>query len=380
MPSITLSTTQSGRWRLVTAGVTAVVVATAGLAAAAPASADVAQQIRDTQRRLDSLDRQAEAAAERFNAGRIALAGAQQRASVAQATLAREDRGVAALSRQASVFAAQVYMTGPAGQGIAIISGSNPEQVLGQLGVLDRISRRQSDVMVGLATARGRQAGAATDARAALQQMQATVASLQRDKRTVEIAGAQAQRLLVELQAEQAQIVRAARDAAARRAAQVRAVAMARQATAASASLASFRAQPTAVEQPVAATAPSAAGGGAARTAVRLAMQQLGKSYVWGASGPDHFDCSGLTMFSYAAAGISLSHFTGAQWNEGRHVSRGELRPGDLVFFEASLGHMGMYIGNGQFIHAPHTGDVVKISSLSGYYANEYAGAVRVAG
>ena len=109
-------------------------------------------------------------------------------------------------------------------------------------------------------------------------------------------------------------------------------------------------------------------------------MSELGKSYVWGAAGPDHFDCSGLTMFAYAAAGISLSHFTGAQWNEGRHVSQGELVPGDLVFFGTSLGHMGMYIGNGQFIHAPHTGDVVKISALSGYYQSEYAGAVRVAG
>ena len=109
-------------------------------------------------------------------------------------------------------------------------------------------------------------------------------------------------------------------------------------------------------------------------------MSELGKSYVWGAAGPDHFDCSGLTMYAYAAAGVSLSHFTGAQWNEGRHVPESDLQPGDLVFFEKTLGHMGMYIGNGQFIHAPHTGDVVKISALSGYYQDEYAGAVRVAG
>jgi cell wall-associated NlpC family hydrolase len=95
-------------------------------------------------------------------------------------------------------------------------------------------------------------------------------------------------------------------------------------------------------------------------------MRQLGKSYVYGAAGPDHFDCSGLTMYAYAAAGISLPHHAASQFNEGHHVSQGELQPGDLVFFESNLGHMGMYIGNNQFIHSPHTGDVVKISDLSG--------------
>ena len=83
-------------------------------------------------------------------------------------------------------------------------------------------------------------------------------------------------------------------------------------------------------------------------------------------------------MFAYAHAGISLPHYTGDQYNQGHHVAETELQPGDLVFFEKNLGHMGMYIGNGNFIHSPHTGDVVKISALSGYYQNEYAGAVRL--
>ena len=109
-------------------------------------------------------------------------------------------------------------------------------------------------------------------------------------------------------------------------------------------------------------------------------MAQLGKPYGWGASGPDSFDCSGLTMFAYAAAGVSLPHYTGAQINMGRHVSWDEMQPGDLIFFGADLHHMGMYIGGGQMIHAPHTGDVVKISSLAGYYQSTYAGSVRVVG
>jgi cell wall-associated NlpC family hydrolase len=115
--------------------------------------------------------------------------------------------------------------------------------------------------------------------------------------------------------------------------------------------------------------------------AVQIAMGELGVPYVWGGASPSGFDCSGLTMWVYAQLGIGLDHFTGSQWNAGPHVSESELAPGDLVFFEPDIGHVGMYIGNGEFIHAPHTGTVVQISSLSdSWYAAEYQGAVRVTG
>ena len=109
--------------------------------------------------------------------------------------------------------------------------------------------------------------------------------------------------------------------------------------------------------------------------AVAAAMQFLGTPYVWGGSSPGGFDCSGLTMYAYGQVGIGLSHYTGDQWNEGVHVPADQLLPGDLVFFGSDLHHVGMYIGNGQFIHAPHTGDVVKITDLS--YEGDFAGAVR---
>ena len=107
--------------------------------------------------------------------------------------------------------------------------------------------------------------------------------------------------------------------------------------------------------------------------AVSIAMQYLGVPYVWGGSSPGGFDCSGLTSYVYAQLGVGLSHFTGSQWNEGTRVPADQLLPGDLVFFHSDLHHMGMYVGNGQMIHAPQTGDVVKISPLM----SDYAGAVR---
>ena len=110
---------------------------------------------------------------------------------------------------------------------------------------------------------------------------------------------------------------------------------------------------------------------------VGYAMSQLGTPYVWGGAAPGGFDCSGLVMWAYAQVGVSLPHSSYAMWNYGVPVSQDQLQPGDILFFDG-LGHVGLYIGGGQFVEAPHTGDVVKISSLSGWYASAYVGARRI--
>jgi cell wall-associated NlpC family hydrolase len=110
---------------------------------------------------------------------------------------------------------------------------------------------------------------------------------------------------------------------------------------------------------------------------VGIAMHYLGVPYVWGGSSPRGFDCSGLVAYVFAQIGVSLPHSSYAMFGMGTSVSISQLQAGDLVFFTGAS-HMGIYIGGGQFIHAPHTGDVVKISSLSGYYSSNFAGARRI--
>jgi len=122
-------------------------------------------------------------------------------------------------------------------------------------------------------------------------------------------------------------------------------------------------------------TAPPVSSGGSARNAqaARIAMQYLGVPYVWGGSTPSGFDCSGLVMYAYAKVGVSMPHYTGAQYAAFPKVSYSDLQPGDLVFFYG-LEHVGMYIGGGMMVHAPHTGDVVRVAPIAG---RSFAGAVR---
>ena len=109
---------------------------------------------------------------------------------------------------------------------------------------------------------------------------------------------------------------------------------------------------------------------------VSYARHFLGVRYVWGGTSPrSGFDCSGFTRYVYAHFGIALPHYSGAQFQMGHRVTRGALQPGDLVFFDG-LGHVGLYIGHGRFIHAPHSGTTVSIDTLS--HHGSYDGARRI--
>jgi cell wall-associated NlpC family hydrolase len=227
--------------------------------------------------------------------------------------------------------------------------------------VLGEVKRFRSDVAVRREQLR--------QARASQVQVVAERAAA---KHEIEAGLAERQRLLSSIRSEitrlKAQEVRQqallARQAAARLSSQQAAQAQALDATVVGA----------AAVTPEAAIAPPSRYGGA----VGIAMQYLGVPYVWGGASPSGFDCSGFILYVYAQLGVSLPHNAAMQYGYGVPVSKDQLQPGDLVFFDG-LGHNGMYIGGGQFIHAPHTGDVVKISSLSdGWYTATWVGARRI--
>lgn len=111
-----------------------------------------------------------------------------------------------------------------------------------------------------------------------------------------------------------------------------------------------------------------------AQKAVDAALSQIGKPYVYAAAGPDSYDCSGLTMWAWAQAGVGLPHNSGAQYAATPRVDRSDLEPGDLVFFGSPIHHVGMYIGNGQMVEAPYTGEYVRINSMD---RSDYVGAGR---
>ncbi|MGW6283222.1 NlpC/P60 family protein [Kribbella sp. NPDC055071] len=109
---------------------------------------------------------------------------------------------------------------------------------------------------------------------------------------------------------------------------------------------------------------PNVPASGRASIAVQAALSQLGDSYVWGADGPDSFDCSGLMMYAWGKAGVSLSHSSKAQAGEGRRVSKSQLMPGDLIFYYSPISHVAMYLGNGRIVHAPRPGTSVRIAQM----------------
>ena len=355
--------------------------------------AGLSGQITAAKSRLAALDATMTAATDAYDAGQISLGQAQAAVSDAQARVSRANQGVQTAMARRRGLAASAYQTGGLSTLAAILSGS-PADALDRVGALDALARRADDAETQVRLARGDLTDAEAAARAQLTSAQRAVDAITAQKQIIEAAASEQQTLLDGLISKQAELQEQARQraAAAQRARQqAAAAAAAKIAAQAAADQAQERQQSgllsqasstfTASPAPAASAPTSAAsiplGSGGAAMAVAEAYKQLGKPYVWGAAGPDSFDCSGLTEWAWAKAGVRLPHYTGDQWNAGRHVTRAQLQPGDLVFFFDDLSHVGIYLGNGQMIHAPHSGTVVRVENV---WWNDFQGAVRPTG
>ena len=355
-------------------------------------------------------------AVEAYNGARFRLEQAQQAAVVAQQKAAAAQREVDAARRELGKFAAAAYREGGDLGGLsAFLSANGPQDLIDRASAIDSIgdSRRRAlsalrsaEVAAHVLQQRARhlvasRADAATAVEAAkvaaegkLAAQQQAVAAMASERRSLIVALAAARSTSVRLErARQAGLeqARAERAEHARRA-QQRRDAQQRRRAAANADRDNDR--PSA-GSPSGGSHNGSGGGGApsggsggssagtssgASAAIAFARAQIGKPYEWAATGPDTFDCSGLTMRAWERGGVSLPHYSVAQYEQGRKVAINDLRRGDLVFFGSDPGnpgsiyHVGLYIGGGQMIEAPYTGEDVKVSSI---YRDSLFGAAR---
>ncbi|MCP3817409.1 NlpC/P60 family protein [Streptomyces sp. A3M-1-3] len=321
--------TQSGLDRSTRVTVLSAAAATAAAAfTAAPADAEPHDTTTAVQTKVDHLFEQAEKATEQFNKADEHADQLREQVRQTQDAVARGQDRVNRMRGVLGSFAGAQYRAGGIDPSVALLLSEDPDSYLDKAATLDRIGARQAGKLLEFEAAQrglGQQRAEATRKLAELERLRADVA---RHKRSVTAKLAQAQRLLNSLPSDQ----RAAYDRASR----------------------SGRGE----------ALPELSGLGAssarAAAAVAAARQAVGRPYVWGAIGPSGFDCSGLMVWSYRQAGVSLPRTSQAQRNAGRHVSLAEARPGDLVTYRSDASHVGMYVGNGQVVHAPYPGAPVR--------------------
>jgi cell wall-associated NlpC family hydrolase len=326
-------------------------------------SRQAADLMADRARDLEILTEQFNEARERLRTTRTSAVRAEKELAAAEAGLAQARDRIRALARNAYT-----------GEGLAtlevMLTSGSRDEMLDRVGTLQAIADHNGGVLVEATTAtagadraKAKAERAAADAQALVDRVTAQKADLDEQIATYQAAY---DRLNA---AEQ----RASRAAAERRAA-------ARPAAPRPARNGSHNAAatPAPAAPAVSVPAPAAGGSAAARTAVSTALAQVGDPYVWAAAGPDAFDCSGLMQYAYAAAGISLPHSSRMQSTMGTPVSRSALQPGDLLFFYSPVSHVGMYIGNGQMVHASTSGSPVKVAPVD--YMPNYNSARRIVG
>ncbi|SEP01042.1 C40 family peptidase [Trujillonella endophytica] len=301
-----------------------------------------------------------EVVTEQFNEAREQLAALQAQAAEAAAAADQAQAQVAGAQQQVRGVARSAW-TGQSGGSLqALLTSDSADEFVDRVSVLDMVADHQNGILAGaVATSEAAAAARATaDQAAALAQQTYDAVAGQQAALEAEIA---------EYRADFDRLSAAERQTA------LAAAAAAHAETAAS--------RDEREEPAPAAAAPSGpvvGGSGAVQTVLDTAMAQRGKPYVWAAGGPRAFDCSGLTQYAFRAAGISLPHSSRLQAQMGQAVSRANLQPGDLVFFYSPVSHVGIYIGNGQMVHAPTSGDVVKVAPVDAM--GGYAGARRIAG
>jgi cell wall-associated NlpC family hydrolase len=322
----------NGRKRLISALAGLALAASIGLV---PGTASADPDIDDVEKRVDDLYHEAEAAQERYHDIKLELDELRADLRSLESDQARQGRRMETAQEQVRESVIRQYQ----GENLSAVGqvfvSEDPGAFLDQLSTMTSYNDLQSQMF----SAYAREAKAldirsdATQTR--LDDIAAAEQKLAEEKANVDEKLAEAKELLSRLEAEERERMTASRSTTA---------------------------------------LPDVAASGSAGAAVQFAMAQVGDAYVYGAAGPDAYDCSGLTMAAWAAAGVALPHSSSAQYGSGPHISASALQPGDLVFYYSPISHVGMYIGNGMIVHAANPGTGVAVAGL---YSMPYVGAVR---
>jgi cell wall-associated NlpC family hydrolase len=333
----------AGRVVLALAAVVGVLF-TAVPAQAAPATSAEAAEL------VAARGHELEVVTEQFNEARVALTAQQEATKAAIATMEQATAELAAAQQHVRGLARTAYTGEGLGSFQALLTSDSADAFVDRVATLQLVAGHQSGILeraasanVAAAQAQATAQQAAADAQAQYDAVAAQQAALQAEVDEYRAAFQQ-------LSAQERQAAIAHHDG-------------------------QDRASRSEERAAVPAAGPVVADSKAAQTAIAVAMAQRGKPYVWAAGGPNSFDCSGLTAYAFRAAGISLPHSSRMQSQMGQPVSRDQLQPGDLVFFYSPVSHVGIYIGNGQMVHAPTSGDVVKVAPLM----SGFSGARRLA-
>lgn len=362
-----------------------------GTAVPEPAIEAKRAEVARIQEQLDSYGMQVEVAAEAYNGARWELGEVNERINANQVQMRATARRLTVSREELAARLRALYATPEPSLIQVLLSSGSITAAADQLNLLDRIGQQDARVVGGLRERKAKLAEFRAQLEEDRQTAEEAVAVREREKERIGRLLAQREAVLdttseelrgliaAEQRRREQEAARQAEIARERQAAETLDPSPAAPAAASAPSDASEPSTPAPSSSPapelVTPSTPLPSASGNARAA-QIAMTQLGVPYVWGGASPSvGFDCSGLASWAYAQIGKSVPHFTGAIWNAFPHVPSDQLEPGDMVFFRPDLGHMGIYIGGGQYVNAPQTGDVVKVSSLAG--RSDFQGAVR---
>ncbi|MYX94541.1 hypothetical protein GT045_06875 [Streptomyces sp. SID486] len=320
---------------------TRVTVLTTAAAAAVALSANAANAAPseklgkdEVKAKVDKLYEQAEQATEKYNGAKEKQQKLQKEVSTIQDNVARGQEELNKLRDGLGSLATAQYRSGGIDASVQLFLSSDPDDYLDKASTLDQLSSQQVDALKKIQDKQRELAQERAEATEKLKDLSATRTELGNKKKEVQGKLAEAQKLLNTLTAKEKQQLAEQQQ----------------------------RANRSSSERVDLGDTPPASG--RASAAFAAAQSQIGKPYVYGATGPSSFDCSGLTSWAYAQAGVSIPRTSEAQAGIGTRIGMSDLKVGDLVFFYGDLHHVGLYAGNGQVLHAPHTGAVVRYEAI----------------